>query len=111
MKKYRTLLNIFRYFYRLGDMIEEIAQRIEQLETNQAAFNKRYLSKREAAAYLDKKPNYIDSLIRGREITYFQASGYAIYIDREELDKFITRTMFMSNDKIKESIIKGAKSK
>lgn len=102
MKKYRTILNIFRFFYRLNDRIEEIAWRIGQIEKGHTICNKQYLSKREAAAYLDKKVNYIDNLIRSREIPYFQASGYAIYIERAELDKFITRNLFMSEQQIKE---------
>lgn len=102
MKKYITILNIFRFFYRLSDRIEEIAWRIGQIEKAQTICTKQYLSKREAAAYLDKKVNYIDNLIRSREIPYFQASGYAIYIERTELDKFITRNLFMSEEQIKE---------
>lgn len=98
--KITTLLNIFRFFWRISDKLDAIEQRLEVIDRNQVC-GKTYLSKKEAAIYLDKTTNYVDNLIRGREISYFQPNGYAIYIARTELDKYITRTMFLSEEQIK----------
>lgn len=98
--KVNSILRIFRFFYRLGDQISEIQSRLEVIERKQL-LDKQYLSKKEAAIYLDKTTNYVDNLIRGREIAYFQPNGYAIYIARVELDRYITRVMFRSEEQIK----------
>ncbi len=98
--KLGTLIKIFRYFYDLEGKMDEVLCRLNAIEEEQR-LNKPYLTKKEAATYLGKTSSYVDKLIRGREISYFQPNGYAIFIARDELDRYITRTRFLSEEQIK----------
>lgn len=99
-RRLNTILNVFRFFYRLYDMVSSISARLDRLESGQVIAQKEYLSKREAAIYLDKTQNYVEILIRSNEIPYYQPSGYAIYIAKKDLDRYITRTRFKSKQEI-----------
>lgn len=106
----KTLQRIFRFFYNMEDMLVGMKASISNIERTQAIFAKQYLSKREAAIYLDKTINYIDNLIRSREVPYYQPNGYGIYIARADLDRYMTKTRFKSEEELKrEAVIPHSK--
>lgn len=98
-----TMLRLFRALYRFEDKLDEIISRIDSMESNQNFATKQYLNKQEAARYLGKTTTFVDKLIRGRDISFFQPTenGYSVYISKAELDRWITRIRYRSKDEIK----------
>lgn len=85
----------------INEALTKLNALIDRFEKLQMIEAKRYLSKKEAAAYIDKTPSYIDKLIWGKEIPYYQPSSYATYIDRNDLDRYITKMRFKSEEELK----------
>lgn len=77
----------------------------ERLERQQKVEMKRYLSKKEAAAYIDKTPSYIDKLIWSKEIPYYQPSSHSVYIDRFDLERYMTKIRFKSEEELKREAV------
>ena len=84
----------------INDVLMKLNELINALENIPMLGTKRFLSKREAAAYIDKTTSYIDKLIWSKEIPYYQPSSHVIYIDKADLDRYITKTRFKSNQEI-----------
>ncbi len=81
---------------RNNELLAKIDELIKKVDEIRAAATKRYLSKKEAAAYIDRSVNYIDNLIRSKEIPYYMPSANAVYIDRHELERYISNNRFKS---------------
>lgn len=97
-----TILRLFRALYRFGDRLDEILSRLDSLESNQNFATKQYLTKQEAARYLGKTNNFVDNLVRSREVSYYQPTenGYSVYISKAELDRWITKIRYRSKKEI-----------
>ena len=83
-----------------------IVTRLNELEEtlqNAMAFNKPYLTKKEAAAYMGVSARFLESLIRNRELTYYQPleGSYITYFYRADIDRFISRYECMNKHQIK----------
>lgn len=83
-----------------------IVMRLKELEENlqyAMAFNKPYLTKKEAAAYMGVSARFLESLLRKKELTYYQPldDSYITYLYRADIDRFISRRAFLSKDQIK----------
>jgi excisionase family DNA binding protein len=81
-------------------MLTKINDLTDRLERQQKVEMKRYLSKKEAAAYIDKTTSYIDKLIWSKEIPYYQPSSHSVYIDRLDLDRYMTKVRFKSAEEL-----------
>lgn len=107
----KKILRIARLFKRILETSQresnaDIVLRLNELDEriqNAMICNKPYLTKKEAAEYMGVSTRFLESLIRNREITYYQPveNSYLTYIYRMDIDRFISRYEMMSKHQIK----------
>lgn len=90
---------------RINEMLTKINVLTDMVRRQQMGEMKRYLSKKEAAAYIDKTTSYIDKLIWSKEIPYYQPSSHSVYIDRFDLERYMTKIRFKSEEELKREAV------
>lgn len=92
--------------------MDELIQVLKRIEDNQkqildfmATRDKNYLTVEESAKYLGISLTQMKGMLRSRvgkgpEISFYMATSRMRYISREDLDKWITKNKFLSDEEI-----------
>lgn len=85
--------------------VEKIIKHYKALE-KQIYLQKKYLTIKEAADYMSQTTNFVYNLTRKFELPYCKPGGKVIFIEVEEINKWIAHNRLMSYDEIKQNGMK-----
>lgn len=84
---------------------------LAELFRNSMICEKEYLSKREAALYMDATISYIDTMIRNKSVPVYAPTSNAKYLRRKDIDNFIASNKILSLEEINARAAMFAKKK
>lgn len=85
--------------------VEKLLKHTRALE-KQIYLQKKYLTIKETADYIAQTPNFVYNLTRKFELPYCKPGGKIIFIEVEEINKWIAKNRLMSYDEIKRNGMK-----
>lgn len=85
--------------------VEKLLKHTRALE-KQIYLQKKYLTIRETADYIAQSPNFVYNLTRNFELPFSKPGGKIIFIEVEDINKWIAKNRLMSYDEIKRNGMK-----
>ena len=83
-----------------------ILNKLEAIEHNSLLASKKLFSFEEAVLFTGMKKTYLYKLTCTKQIPYYKPNGGHVYFDKEDLEKWMRRNRFKTNDEVEqESII------
>lgn len=94
----KEVLRVENYLNRFGTL-DELLTHLERVEKIAYAA-KDFLTIDEVAAYLQVSKSYVYKLTSSRELTVYKPNGKTIFILKKDLNDWIRRNSFLSNEEI-----------